>query len=140
MTDNYKGVLALLGLLSLLGFIATYLWSGGQVPRYLVNAPEDDLLQAFNHMSLVPETAGDKCPEHPYQPGFHNYQDPMWDNAPRVFTPHRYPRVAGGNISLIIHKGWGQMMQPAPSDGDWMDLPPADNNCLRAGQPVSYSL
>lgn len=129
----------MLSLVSILLFIYTYLSSGGQIPNYVSEEPAD-LMNAVNHMSLVPETLGDQCPEHPYQGGFHEYQVPDYDTHGHVVTPQRYPQVSGGNISLVMHKGWDAMMRPGPNDYDWAQECPADQRTIIGTQSVSYSL
>lgn len=125
---HYKGCITLLLTAALLLFVYTYLSSGGNIPKGLTNVPEvDPILQGVNHMALVPATLATE-PAHPYQPGFHLYMQPHYDCAQNVVMPHRYPAVSGGNISLIIHKGWDEMMRPAPQDNDWMVSPPSEMN------------
>jgi hypothetical protein len=126
LTPNYRGVLCLLGALTLLGFFVAYFNGGGKVPRY--EALPEDMYEAVNHMVLVPVTAGDQCPDHPYQGGYHEYKQPPWDCAKNVITPHRYPSVSGGNISMILHRGWDSMMRPGPAAADWYDSPPPDSD------------
>jgi hypothetical protein len=40
-----------------------------------------------------------------------------------ITTPHRYPAIPGGNISTVMHKGWGSMTASSP-DNDWFYNPP----------------
>lgn len=42
-----------------------------------------------------------------------------------VATPHRYPALAGGNISTVMHKGWSAMTDWAPAGNDWFMNPPS---------------
>lgn len=44
-------------------------------------------------------------------------------DAPTVKTRVRYPIVPGGNISSVMHKGWGSFCGSAP-DNDWFYNPP----------------
>lgn len=44
----------------------------------------------------------------------------------QIFTPHRYPKVSGGNITTLIHQGFDAMRRQAPQDADWIEQPPAD--------------
>lgn len=57
---------------------------------------------------------------HFWSPGL----DPDPTCCPTVTTPHRYPAIPGGNISTVMHKGWGAFTDSAPADGDWMRNPP----------------
>jgi hypothetical protein len=40
-----------------------------------------------------------------------------------VRSRHSYPTVPGGNVSSIIHKGWGGFLESCP-DNDWFFNPP----------------
>lgn len=46
-----------------------------------------------------------------------------YTNAPVVSSRCRYPVVPGGNVSSVIHKGWGGFMGSAP-DNEWFFNPP----------------
>lgn len=48
------------------------------------------------------------------------------DFAPNGFinTPHRYPVVPGGNMSTVMHKGWGSFTKDSPMGNDWRIAPP----------------
>ena len=46
-----------------------------------------------------------------------------YTNAPTVKSRCRYPVVPGGNISSVMHKGWGGFLGSAP-DNDWFFNPP----------------
>lgn len=71
--------------------------------------PEDDL-----HDMLNPH------PEHPVichrDSHHHGY----------VYTPHRYPRVSGGEITAVIHRGFSTMRVPDVADVQWMIAPPSE--------------
>jgi len=43
-----------------------------------------------------------------------------------VFTPHRYPRVCGGELSAIIHQGFSTASLPAQGDMVWLSNPPSE--------------
>ena len=68
--------------------------------------PDDDLTRLTD--SAVPH-----C--HPQQ--FH---------AGYVYTPHRYPRVAGGEITAVIHQGFSTMRVPNQNDVQWLIAPPSE--------------
>lgn len=56
---------------------------------------------------------------HFWSPGL----DPDAAAVSTVKTPHRYPAIPGGNISTIMHKGWGAFNDSAPDD-TWFRNPP----------------
>lgn len=43
-----------------------------------------------------------------------------------VFTPHRYPRVVGGEITAVIHHGFQTMALPQDGDMLWLSAPPSE--------------
>lgn len=43
-----------------------------------------------------------------------------------TYTPHRYPRTAGGEITAIIHRGYSTMRIPRSDDVQWMIAPPSE--------------
>jgi hypothetical protein len=43
-----------------------------------------------------------------------------------VYTPHRYPRVAGGEITAAIHRGFSPMRVPNVEDVQWLIAPPSE--------------
>lgn len=44
-----------------------------------------------------------------------------------VFTPHRFPRTVGGEITAAIHHGFSSMGIPAKGDlAEWMVRPPSE--------------
>ena len=44
-----------------------------------------------------------------------------------VYTPHRYPRAVGGEISNAIHYGWSAMRVPRNTpDAGWIVSPPSE--------------
>jgi hypothetical protein len=57
---------------------------------------------------------------HGWHPGF----DPAPSDQPVTYSKHRYPAIPGGNISTIMHKGWGSMNTNSPAGGDWFTTPP----------------
>jgi hypothetical protein len=46
-----------------------------------------------------------------------------YTNAPTVKSRCRYPVVPGGNVSSVIHRGWGSFQGTAP-DNEWFFNPP----------------
>ena len=47
-------------------------------------------------------------------------------HAGYVYTPHRYPRTAGGEITALIHHGYSTMRIPSSSDTQWLIAPPSE--------------
>jgi len=43
-----------------------------------------------------------------------------------VYTPHRYPRACGAEISAVIHHGWQTMFLPHEKDMTWLSRPPGE--------------
>lgn len=43
-----------------------------------------------------------------------------------IYTPHRYPRMVGGEISAIIHDGHATMRIPHQADMTWITRPPSE--------------
>lgn len=60
---------------------------------------------------------------HFYHPGF----DPEPGAQKVITSAHRYPVVAGGNVSTIIHRGFDAMRQASP-DNRWRIDPPSEDN------------
>lgn len=77
------------------------------------------------------------APAPPYQP---QPDDDIWrlthGNVPHchpeqhhagyVYTPHRFPRVVGGEITALIHHGYSSMRVPSRDDVQWMIAPPSE--------------
>ncbi len=104
-------LLALSGAAALIGILW---WSmahptGGfsQPPRQ--PQPDDDLA------ALV-----DPHPDHPL------FCQPQDHHAGYVYTPHRFPRVTGGEITALIHRGFSPMRIPAEADVQWLIAPPSE--------------
>lgn len=57
---------------------------------------------------------------HGYHPGY----DPDPTAQPVTQSKHRYPAVAGGNISTVMHQGWGACVNKAPAGNAWLIAPP----------------
>ena len=72
-------------------------------------SPDDDLARLT-----------DPHPDHP------RFCQPRDHHAGYVYTPHRYPRVAGGEVSALIHRGFSPMRVPMMDDVQWMIAPPSE--------------
>lgn len=94
-------------------YLATRVLGGGQTGGF--NAPpaqpppDDDL-----HDLLSP---------HPDYPVICHRDD---HHAGYVYTPHRYPRVCGGEITAAIHRGFSSMRVPNVADVQWLIAPPSE--------------
>lgn len=51
---------------------------------------------------------------------------PQQHHAGYVYTPHRYPRTAGGEITALIHHGYSSMRVPMEQDVQWLIAPPSE--------------
>ena len=71
--------------------------------------PDDDL-----HEYLNPH------PDHPVVCGRADH------HAGYTYTPHRYPRVIGGEITAAIHRGFSPMRVPNVADVQWLIAPPSE--------------
>jgi hypothetical protein len=58
------------------------------------------------------------------------YQDHLCHPAEHyngyTYTPHRFPRQCGGEITNAIHHGWSSMRVPASQDVQWLIAPPSE--------------
>ena len=43
-----------------------------------------------------------------------------------TYTPHRYPRTVGGEVSSAIHHGFSSMRVPNVQDVQWLISPPSE--------------
>ena len=60
---------------------------------------------------------------HPDHPIFCLPQD---HHAGYVYTPHRFPRIMGGEITAVIHRGFSPMRVPDVADVQWLIAPPSE--------------
>jgi hypothetical protein len=72
-------------------------------------APDDDLARLT-----------DPHPDHP------RFCQPHQHHAGYVYTPHRYPRGVGGEITSAIHRGFSSMRIPNERDVQWLIAPPSE--------------
>jgi hypothetical protein len=57
--------------------------------------------------------------------GWHPGYDPDSTGQPVTQSKVRYPTVAGGNISTIMHRGWSSCVHNAPNgENNWFLTPP----------------
>jgi uncharacterized membrane protein YagU involved in acid resistance len=71
--------------------------------------PDDDLARMT-----------DPHPDHPL------FCQPEDHHAGYTYTPHRYPRVTGGEITALIHRGFSPMRVPRSADVQWLIAPPSE--------------
>jgi hypothetical protein len=71
--------------------------------------PDDDLAGLVN-----------PHPDHPL------FCQPEQHHAGYVYTPHRYPRITGGEITAVIHHGFTPMRVPNVRDVQWLIAPPSE--------------
>ena len=83
--------------------------TGGFIQPQKQPQPDDDLAQLTN-----------PHPDHPL------FCQPEQHHAGYVYTPHRYPRVAGGEITAVIHRGFSSMRVPNINDVQWLIAPPSE--------------
>ena len=70
--------------------------------------PDDDL-------SRLTDSAAPHCHPEQHHQGY-------------VYTPHRYPRATGGEITAAIHGGFSSMRVPKGPDVQWLIAPPSEVN------------
>jgi hypothetical protein len=75
-------------------------------------APEDDL-RAGNIGMTAADGYSKLCQPHEHHAGY-------------VYTPHRYPRTTGGEITNLIHHGYAMMRVPNVDDVQWIISPPSE--------------
>ena len=51
---------------------------------------------------------------------------PHEHHAGYTYTPHRYPRMMGGEITAVIHRGFSPMRIPNEADVQWLIAPPSE--------------
>lgn len=125
MTPERLGVCVLLGL----GVIGALYWASNSTTDHVV-VPEVQGQMQFLGLNVNGALASNatgtpldlSLATHFYAPGV-NPRDGMDTNKVRP-TPHRYPLVPGGNISSVMHQGWGGFAQNCPPGHDWFLNPP----------------
>ena len=81
-----------------------------QPPRQA--APDDDMAAFLSH--TLDGYPGHVCELKDHHAGY-------------VYTKHRYPRVTGGEITAVIHRGFAPMRVPANTpDAQWIVAPPSE--------------
>jgi len=62
----------------------------------------------------------DPHPDHPL------FCQPEAHHAGYTYTPHRYPRMTGGEITALIHRGFSPMRVPNVADVQWLIASPSE--------------
>lgn len=76
-------------------------------------APDDADAQARMGFMVAPDGHSRLC-----QPAEHH--------AGYTYTPHRYPRTVGGEVTAAIHHGFSSMRVPNVDDVQWIISPPSE--------------
>lgn len=122
MTPERIGICALLGL----GAVLAFYWASTNTPDKVI-APKIETQAQFLGLNISgalasnPGTPLDMRVETHFWSPTTNPRDAC--DAPVVKSRVRYPTVPGGNVSSVIHKGWGGFLESAP-DNDWFTNPP----------------
>ena len=61
-----------------------------------------------------------------YEPNQPNVVGPDQHLGPVAFSPHRYPRDVGVEITTLIHRGWSSVSLPHEKDMTWLSQPPSE--------------
>jgi hypothetical protein len=105
------GVAAGIIILGALGVAAFSVSANADYPAPAKQAAGDADLDPFEPHTL------DGHPGHVCKPHHAGY----------TYTPHRYPRMTGGEITAIIHRGFSPMRIPANTpDATWISSPPSE--------------
>ena len=75
----------------------------------------------------VPAATTESLPEYTFEPPPEQpVIGPQQHLNGYVYTPHRFPRVCGGEISNTIHYGWASLRIPHDRDMTWLTAPPGE--------------
>ncbi len=82
----------------------------------------------FNQPPLQPEADTDLEKAMDMSPDGHpsHMVPPSGHHAGYTYTPHRYPRTTGGEITALIHRGFSPMRVPDSADVQWLIAPPSE--------------
>ena len=58
--------------------------------------------------------------------GYSRLCQPEDHHAGYTYTPHRYPRSVGGDVTTLIHHGYSSMRIPNVQDVQWLISPPSE--------------
>jgi hypothetical protein len=86
--------------------------ASGMTQPQMQAQPEDDMMSFTSH--TADGHPGIICERQDHHSGY-------------FYTPHRYPRAVGGEITALIHKGFGPMRVPRDTpDAQWIINPPSE--------------
>lgn len=111
-SGHYLALLAAAGIVG-----ALMLVMGQQSASAHFNAPPEQP-NADDDLSRLQDHSPDGHPSVLCQPQDHY--------AGYTYTPHRFPRTCGGEITALIHKGYGTMRVPNVEDVQWLIAPPSE--------------
>jgi hypothetical protein len=121
MTPERAGVCAFIGLGAIILLYLAYSGSSDNVVPQLQTEAQFLNMNIDGNLSINPGSPLDmRVSTHFWAPGT-NPRDST--DAPVVKSRVRYPVVPGGNLSSVMHKGWGGFCANAPND-DWFRNPP----------------
>lgn len=112
LSQQEVGLIAAGGAFALL--VAWIAWSTngrGAIPRY--DTPSTTVSLAY-----APEL---DTGSHYFHPNYCHSE-----NQQQIWMPHKYPRVSGGNLSTLIHRGMDALKEPSPYDNSWRVQPPGE--------------
>lgn len=89
---------------------------------------DPDNTGGFGAPAAQPEADTDLEEAMDHSPDGHNGRLclPSEHHAGYTYTPHRYPRTTGGEITALIHRGFSPMRVPNVSDVQWLIAPPSE--------------
>jgi hypothetical protein len=113
LKPGHYAALAVAG--GLLGWLAWSQWRSNEPTGGLFAPPaQPPADNDFYRMGLPPDpSAPSVVPRAQHHAGY-------------TYTPHRYPRACGGEITAVIHRGFSTMRIPAVADVQWMIAPPSE--------------
>lgn len=122
MTPNHVGLCAVIGLGAVIALYLAYQSSGDTVVAPQIQTQAQFLGMNINGaLATNPGTPLDlRVETHFWAPGT-NPRDST--DAPVVKSRCRYPVIPGGNVSSVMHKGWGGFLKDSPNQ-DWFLNPP----------------
>lgn len=94
----------------LIAWIAWCTNGRGAIPRY-------DTPSTMVSLAYAPNL---DTGSHYFHPNYAN------DGQGQIWMAHRYPRVSGGNLSTLIHRGMDALKEPSPFDNAWRVMPPGE--------------
>jgi len=104
---------------------AAILITGGAAWAAMSSSPGGDLAQPEKQPSPIDDVArfttysADGHPGHLLPAADHH--------AGYTYTPHRYPRCVGGEITAVLHRGFATMRVPSGTpDEQWITAPPSE--------------